>query len=73
MSLKYTVRWMVNKMWPRIDGSSSYSTQKDIHESQSRRNSSLSETSTLNSSFSNADFFSVDTTKLKALNMMLRV
>ncbi|KAJ2453645.1 hypothetical protein EV183_002049 [Coemansia sp. RSA 2336] len=68
------MKWMVNRMWPRIEGGASYSTQKAKPESSSSRNSSSSNfgsSSTLHDPES--DFFGVDTSKLKLLNMVLRV
>ncbi|KAJ2027816.1 hypothetical protein IWW57_002439 [Coemansia sp. S610] len=75
MGLKYTMRWMVNKMWPRIEGGTSYHAQKAKYESDaSSRMSSSSQydgDSTLNDS--DADFFAVDSSAIKLLNMVLRV
>ncbi|KAJ1721789.1 hypothetical protein LPJ53_003742 [Coemansia erecta] len=77
MGIKYTMRWMVNKMWPRIEGGSSYSSQKAKYENDSSRNSSSSSASqydgasTLNGS--DSDLFGIDASKIKLLNMVLRV
>ncbi|KAJ1828898.1 hypothetical protein LPJ73_008489, partial [Coemansia sp. RSA 2703] len=69
------MRWMVNKMWPRIEGGSSYSSQKAKYENDCSRNSSSSASqydgaSTLNGS--DSDLFGIDTSKIKFLNMVLR-
>ncbi|KAJ1878170.1 hypothetical protein H4R99_007468 [Coemansia sp. RSA 1722] len=74
MGIKYTMRWMVNKMWPRIEGGTSYSAQKAKYEGDSSRSSSSSQydgASTLHDS--EADFFGIDASKIKLLNMVLRV
>ncbi|KAJ2161818.1 hypothetical protein GGF46_001126 [Coemansia sp. RSA 552] len=68
------MKWMVNRMWPRIEGGTSYTTQKTSSDS---RNSSSSQfgggsgSSTLHGS--DTDFFGVDSSKIKLLNMVLRV
>ncbi|KAJ2609118.1 hypothetical protein H4S08_004180, partial [Coemansia sp. RSA 1365] len=71
MGIKYTMKWMVNKMWPRIDGGPSYGVQKARYESDnSSRNSSSSyfgSSSTLHQP--DPDFFGVDASKINILNM----
>ncbi|KAJ1846883.1 hypothetical protein LPJ70_001813 [Coemansia sp. RSA 2708] len=75
MGIKYTMKWMVNKMWPRIEGGTSYTTQKSRYEDGSRNSSSstsqFGSSSTLHEPES--DFFGVDASKIKLLNMVLRV
>ncbi|KAJ2721583.1 hypothetical protein GGI07_003874 [Coemansia sp. Benny D115] len=77
MSIKYTMKWMVNKMWPRIEGGTSYSAQKAKYKSDSSRSSSSSSSSqydgasTLNGS--EGEFFGIDSSKIKLLNMVLRI
>ncbi|KAJ2425352.1 hypothetical protein GGF47_002562 [Coemansia sp. RSA 2524] len=73
MGIKYTMKWMVNKMWPRIEGGTSYSTQKAKHESISRNSSSSNFGSSSTLHEPETDFFGVDTSKIKLLNMVLRV
>ncbi|PIA15848.1 hypothetical protein COEREDRAFT_93050 [Coemansia reversa NRRL 1564] len=75
MGIKYTMKWMVNKMWPRIDGGASYGVQKARHESDNSSRSSSSShfgsSSILHQS--DPDFFGVDASKINILNMVLRV
>ncbi|KAJ2460388.1 hypothetical protein GGH95_001200 [Coemansia sp. RSA 1836] len=70
------MRWVVNKMWPRIESGTSYHAQKAKYESDasSRMSSSASHydgDSTLNDL--DAGFFAVDASKIALLNMVLRV
>ncbi|KAJ2547898.1 hypothetical protein EV175_005037, partial [Coemansia sp. RSA 1933] len=66
------MRWVVNRMWPRIEGGTSYSAQKAKYESSSRSSSSsqFDESSRINDS--EPDFFGIDSSKIKLLNMVLR-
>ncbi|KAJ1665458.1 hypothetical protein IW140_003427 [Coemansia sp. RSA 1813] len=73
MGIKYTMRWMVNRMWPRIESGTSYTAQKAKYESSSRSSSSsqFDESSRIHES--EPDFFGIDSSKIKLLNMVLRV